>query len=84
MPTSHGDYLDRAINTLAKEMNLDIPLELSNSLAVQVGIFILIMNFSNMSQMLLSAPLEKTGDTILSGWNNPASSSPRPFASRRW
>lgn len=36
MPTSHGDYLDRAVCSLAREMNLSVPVELSNSIAVQV------------------------------------------------
>lgn len=36
MPTSHGDYLDRAVNSLSMEMNLGVPVELSNSNAVRV------------------------------------------------
>lgn len=36
MPTSHGDYLDRAVNSLSMEMNLGVPIELSNSNAVRV------------------------------------------------
>ena len=36
MPTSHGDYLDRAVKSLSKEMNLQVPGELVNSAAVKV------------------------------------------------
>lgn len=36
MPTSHGDYLDRAVKSLSKEMSLQVPVELVNSAAVKV------------------------------------------------
>lgn len=36
VPTSHGDYLDRAVRSLAKEIGLQIPIELGNSSAVKV------------------------------------------------
>ena len=36
MPTNHGDYLDRAMKSLSKEMNIEVPIDLSNSTAVKV------------------------------------------------
>ena len=36
MPTSQGDYLDRAIKSLAKEIGIQIPVELGNSAVVKV------------------------------------------------
>lgn len=38
MPTSHGDYLDRAIKSLAKEIGIQIPIDLGNSAVVKVGV----------------------------------------------
>ena len=35
-PTSQGDYLDRAVNSLAREIEVQIPVELSNSNTVKV------------------------------------------------
>ena len=37
MPTSHGDFMDRAIRSLAKEIGLQIPIELGNSAVVKVS-----------------------------------------------
>ena len=36
LPTGHGDYLDRAVKSLAKEWDIQVPIELSNSNAVRV------------------------------------------------
>lgn len=36
-PTSHGDYLDRAVKSLAKELEVPVNIELMNSQAVKVG-----------------------------------------------
>ena len=35
-PTSHGDYLDRAMNSLSREIEVQVPVELSNSNTVKV------------------------------------------------
>lgn len=35
-PTSHGDYLDRAMSSLSNEIDVQVPVELSNSNAVKV------------------------------------------------
>lgn len=53
MPTSHGDYLDRAVSSLAKEMNLGVPVELSNSMAVHVKFVAYLISNSNWLQVLL-------------------------------
>jgi len=36
MPTSHGDYLDRAVRSLSKEIGLPVPVKLGNSDVVKV------------------------------------------------
>lgn len=35
-PTSHGDYLDRAMSSLSREIEVQVPVELSNSNTVKV------------------------------------------------
>lgn len=43
-PTSHGDYLDRAVKSLAKELELPVNVELANAQAVKVFILIIMCN----------------------------------------
>lgn len=43
-PTSHGDYLDRAVKSLAKELELPVNVELANAQAVKVFILIILCN----------------------------------------
>ena len=37
-PTSHGDYLDRAVKSLAKELDVPVNVELLNAQAVKVDL----------------------------------------------
>lgn len=64
MPTSHGDYLDRAVSSLAKEMNLGVPVELSNSMAVHVKLVAYLISNSNWLQVLLYYQQVKTEGII--------------------
>lgn len=67
MPTSHGDYLDRAVSSLAKEMNLAVPVELSNSLAIHVRTLAYWIINSNWLQVLLYCQQVKIEGIIWNG-----------------
>ena len=42
VPTSHGDFLDRAVNSLAKELRVPVSINLVNAQAVKVRMFYLV------------------------------------------
>ena len=39
-PTSHGDYIDRAVKSLAKQLGVPVAVELQNAQAVKVCVFV--------------------------------------------
>ena len=39
-PTSHGDYIDRAVKSLAKQLGVPVGVELQNAQAVKVLFFV--------------------------------------------
>ena len=39
-PTSHGDYIDRAVKSLAKQLGVPVGVDLQNAQAVQVRLLV--------------------------------------------
>ena len=70
MPTSHGDFLDRAIRSLAKEIGLQIPIELGNSAVVKVGQVRHRSSNRTLCQILYYALMGMKDDSIWNGWNS--------------
>ena len=70
MPTSHGDFMDRAIRSLAKEIGLQIPIELGNSAVVKVIQLFYLSSYRVLCQILFYVLMEMREDSIWNGWNS--------------